>query len=94
MREVRFYRDPDSGLPHCLGHRVSEHEVIELLSNAPLRLRSKGESYLALAQTIAGRYLKVIYRDEGSVLFVITAYDLKGNALAAYKRRRRRKGAP
>ena len=49
---------------------------------------------MAIGQTKAGRYLKVIYvpdREPGSC-FVITAYDLIGKPLAAYRRRRRRKG--
>lgn len=48
---------------------------------------------VALGQTRAGRYLRVIYvPDEGGTgIFVITAYDLRGKALAGYRRRRRRK---
>ncbi|RMH21186.1 MAG: hypothetical protein D6696_06430 [Acidobacteria bacterium] len=47
----------------------------------------------ALGQTAAGRYLQVVYvPDPGRrSLFVITAYDLRGKALTAYRRRRRRK---
>jgi hypothetical protein len=56
--EFRFYRDPDTGLPHCLAHGVSEHEVIELFGNAPLRIRGREGSYVALGQTDAGRRLR------------------------------------
>jgi hypothetical protein len=90
--EIQFYRDPESDLPHCLDHGVAEQEVMELFSNAPLRLQGRGDSYLALGQTDSGRYLKVIYRIEDDAVFVITAYDLRGRALASYKRRLRRKG--
>ena len=50
-------------------------------------------SRVALGQTNAGRYLRVIYVTDpapGSV-FVITAYELAGKSLAAYRRRRRKK---
>jgi len=48
---------------------------------------------VAVGQTLAGRYLKVIYvRDSsGDSVFVITAYDLAGKPLKAYRRRQRRK---
>jgi hypothetical protein len=50
-------------------------------------------SRVALGQTNAGRYLRVIYvtdRAPDSV-FVITAYELTGAPLAAYRKRRRKK---
>ena len=91
--EFRFYRDPDTGLPHCAAHGVTELEVIEVFGNGPLRLRGSEGSYAALGQTDGGRHLKVIYRPDGrDGIFVITAYDLRGKALTAYRRRRRRRG--
>jgi hypothetical protein len=60
-------------------------------------LRAPGEdrpgregSRVALGQTQAGRYLRVIYVPDpkpGSI-FVITAYQLTGKPLVAYRRRR------
>jgi hypothetical protein len=29
--EIRFYEDPDTGLPHIFGHGVSEREVRQVL---------------------------------------------------------------
>ena len=48
---------------------------------------------IALGQTSAGRYLRVIYvpDPEPDSVFVITAYDLIGKPLAAFRRRRRKK---
>jgi hypothetical protein len=45
-----------------------------------------------LGQTAAGRYLHVIYvsDEEGDGVFIVTAYDLSGKPLQAFKRRRRR----
>ena len=47
---------------------------------------------IALGRTRSGRYLRVVYvadSDPGSI-FVITAYDLSGKPLMAYRRRIRR----
>jgi len=48
---------------------------------------------IALGQTEAGRYLRVIYVPdlEPDSVFVITAYTLARKPLTAYKRRRRKK---
>jgi hypothetical protein len=49
-------------------------------------------SRVALGQTNAGRYLRVIYITDPAPesVFVITAYELTGKPLAAYRRRRRK----
>lgn len=51
------------------------------------------DSRVAIGQTRAGRYIRVIYvpDPEPDSVFVITAYQLAGNPLMAYRRRRRRK---
>jgi hypothetical protein len=48
---------------------------------------------VALGQTAEGRYLRVIYvpDPEPNSIFVITAYELTGKPLAAYRKRRRKK---
>lgn len=50
-------------------------------------------SRVAIGRTTGGRFLKVIYvpDPEPNSIFVITAYDLKGKPLMAYRQRRRRK---
>ena len=68
-------------------------------SAAESGLRAPGEdrpgregSRVALGQTQAGRYLRVIYVPDpkpGSI-FVITAYQLTGKPLVAYRRRGRK----
>ena len=40
---------------------------------------------------LQGRYLRVIYVPEVGGVFVITAYELTGKPLLAYRRRKRRK---
>jgi hypothetical protein len=89
--DIRFYLDPETGQPHIFDHGVSEREVWEVL-HAPGEDRAGAEgSRVALGQTSAGRYLKVIYaRDAaGDGLFVITAYELTGKTLKAFRRRQR-----
>jgi hypothetical protein len=47
----------------------------------------------AVGRTRAGRYLRVIYVPEPGSVFVVTAYELKGKPLTAYRRRQQRRGA-
>ena len=56
-------------------------------------LQGREGSRMKLSRTLAGRYLQVIYSPdmEPESVFVITAYELTGNAKRAYRRRRRRK---
>ncbi|MGB7159263.1 MAG: hypothetical protein WBD40_14435 [Tepidisphaeraceae bacterium] len=92
--QFRFYKDSDSGLAHCYSqHGITEREAIEVLQRPGRRLRRKDGAMVAEGQTEAGRYLQVIYReyDREGYVFVITAYDLRGNAKRAYRRKRKRK---
>lgn len=89
--EIRFYLDPDTGLPHIDGHGVSESEVEEVLRRPGEDRPGSEGSRVALGQTRGGRYLRVIYvpDPEPKSVFVITAYELTGKARTAYRRRRR-----
>jgi hypothetical protein len=91
--ELRFYHDPDTELPHIYHHGVTEREVEDVLRRPIEDAKSSRDSRLAIGQTRDGRYLKVIYvPDEiGDGMFVITAYDLRGRAIAAFRRRMRRR---
>ncbi len=90
--DIRYHVDPDTGLPHISGHGVTEAEVEYVLRHPGDDRPGRDNSRHALGQTAAGRYLRVIYvPDEvGEGVFVVTAYDLRGNPLRAYRRRRRR----
>lgn len=50
-------------------------------------------SRIAIGLTASGRYLRVIYVPDPkpNSVFVITAYELTGKPLAAFRRRRRKK---
>jgi hypothetical protein len=91
--EIRFHLDPETGEPHIYDHGVTEEEVWEVLRRPGEDRAGSEDSRVAIGQTAAGRYLKVIYvRDAvGDGVFVITAYDLIGKPLKAYRRRQRRR---
>jgi hypothetical protein len=91
--QLRFYLDPETGEPHIYEHDVDEEEVEEALASAVEDFPGRRDSRIAYGQTLAGRYLKVIYSPDlgGTSAFVITAYELRGKDLAAFKRRQRRK---
>jgi hypothetical protein len=91
--QLRFHKDPDTGQPHIYGHGVSEEEVREIMAKPGRDYPGARDARMRLGQTDAGRHLLVIYvPDEGSdSAFVITARELKGKALKAYRRRQRRK---
>ena len=86
---VRFYIDPGTDEPHIYGHSVVEKEVEDVLARPMEDRAGRDGSRIAVGQTEAGRYLRVIYvsdRTPGSV-FVITAYDLGEKPLRALRRR-------
>ena len=90
---LRFYIDPETGLPHIHRHQVYEEEVEEVLSEPGEDRPGREGSRIAIGQTRAGRNLRIIYvpDPEPDSIFVITAYQLTGKPLLAYRRRRRRK---
>ena len=89
---VRFYIDPETDEPHIYHHGVTEDEATDVIQNPGEDRIGQEGARVAIGQTEAGRYLRVIYVPEPGGAFVITAYELKGKPLIAYRRRRRRKG--
>ena len=92
--EIRFYCDPATGEPHIYNHGVAEDEVAEVLHRPGEDRLGREGSRVAIGQTRTGRFLRVIYvpDPEPESIFVITAYELRGKPLTAYRRRQRRKG--
>jgi len=90
---VRFYIDPETRLPHIYNHNVRENEVEDVLRKPGEDRPGKEYSRIAIGQTKGGRYLRVIYVPDPvpDSVFVITAYELTGNPLKAYRRRSRRR---
>ena len=91
--KIRFYIDPDTQLPHIYNHEVREDEVEDVLRKPGEDRPGKEKSRIAIGQTKGGRYLRVIYvpDPEPDSVFVITAYELMGKPLKAYRRRSRRR---
>ena len=87
---LRYYFDVDTGLPHIYGHNVREEEVEDVLAKPGEDRPAREGSRVAIGQTRLGRYLRVIYvpDPEPGSAFVVTAFELRGKPLAAYRRRR------
>ena len=91
--QIRYYVDPETGLPHIYRHDVDEQDVADVLRR-PLEDRPGREgSRVAVGRSQVGRYLRVIYVPDPipDSVFVITAYPLGPKAMRALRRRRRRK---
>lgn len=91
--QFRFYIDQETGEPHIHAHSVSQTEVEEVLQRPGEDRPGQEGSRVAIGRTSNGRYLRVIYAldEESGSIFVITAYELSGKPLIAYRRRRRKK---
>ena len=92
--KIRFYVDPETDAPHIHNHDVDEDEVADVLASPGEDRVGREESRVAIGRTRGGRYLRVIYvpGPEPDSIFVITAYELTGKPLVAYRRRTKRKG--
>jgi hypothetical protein len=91
---IRYYIEPETGQPHIHKHQVAEPAVEQVL-HSPGEDRPGAEgSRVAIGKTDAGRFLKIIYvpDPEPNSVFDITAYELTGKPLTAYRRRIRRRG--
>jgi hypothetical protein len=90
---IHYYADSETGLPHIYKHHVSEDEVKDVLLKPGEDRSGRDGSRVAIGQSRAGRYLKVIYvlDQEPKSIFVITAFDLIGKPLMAYNRRSQKK---
>jgi len=90
---IRYYLDDETGQPHFYRHDVSEQEVEEVLARPGEDRRGYHDARIAMGQTRAGRHLRVVYvpDPEPDSVFVVTAYELKGKPLTAYKRRMSRR---
>ncbi len=91
--KIRYYIDPETELPHIYRHNVSEQEVEEVMGQPGEDRPGSEGSRVAIGRTLVGRYMRVIYVPDPKPdsVFVITAYELRGKTLIAYRRRHRRK---
>jgi Domain of unknown function (DUF4258) len=88
-----LYR-PRNRSPYTHKHGVDEEEVVDVLLSPGEDRPGREGSRVVIGKTRAGRYLRVIYvpDPEPESVFVITAYELRGKPLFAYRRRLRKKG--
>ncbi len=91
--EIRFYIDNSTDEPHIYTHAVDEKEVEDVMARPMEDRPGKDGSRVAVGQTRAGRFLRVIYvpAPVPDSIFVITAYDLGPKAKLALRRRLRKK---
>ena len=91
--DLRFWNDPETELPHIYTHGVTEEEVRQVLSRPGLDYPESRDARVRLGQSDAGRHLKVVYvpDEEDQSAFVVTAYELRGKALRAYRRAKKRR---
>jgi hypothetical protein len=91
--KARFFIDPESGEPHITKPGVTEDEVREVLFGSIEDRPGRDGSRVALGQTSAGRYLRVVYVPDSApkAVFVVTAYDLGPKAKHALRRRRKKR---
>ena len=93
MINIRFFIDSSTNDYHIYEHDVDEEEVEDVLTSPGEDRPGRDGSRIAIGQTRHGRYLKIIYvpDPEPDSVFVITAYELRGKPLIAYRRRRRKR---
>ena len=91
--DIRIFIDPESGVPHIYKHGISEGEVSDVLARPGEDRPGAEGSRVAMGPTSIGRHIKVIYVPDAhpNSVFVLTAYELTGKPLLAYRRRRRKK---
>ena len=56
--KLRFWIDPETGLPHIYDHGVTEQEVRQVLSRPGLNFPGGRGSRIVMGQTSGGRHLK------------------------------------
>jgi len=71
---------------------VTDEEVREVLARPGEDRPGREGARIATGKADSGRYLRVVYvpEEEPKSVFVITAYELTGKPLLAYRRRRRK----
>jgi hypothetical protein len=94
FQDVRYYIDPELGVPHIYRHSVVEEVVEDVLHHADEDRPGREGSRIAIGKTRKGKFLRVIcvLDPTPDSVFVITAYQMFGKPLHAFRRRMRGKG--
>jgi hypothetical protein len=87
MKPIRFHHE------NLARHDISPQEVRECVrGRGPKYLRKARRGiYQLIAQTAAGRYLEVLYRDLSEELYVFHAMDARAHQIRLVKRRGKRR---
>jgi len=88
---IRYYHDPETGQPHVFKHGLTEREVEDVLARPGEDRPANDGARSAIGRTRDGRVVRVIYVPEPGGVFVITAYELTGKPLTAYRRRKKKR---
>ena len=90
---IRYYVDGETGESHIHRHGVREEEVAEVLARPGEDRSGREGARVAIGKTRAGRVIRVVYVPDPELdeLFVLTAFELQGKPLRAFKRRWRGK---
>lgn len=84
----RFFIDPKTGEPHIYEHGVTEREVEQVFEDDPYKTVAREGAYQVSGQTWGGRYLRIVYREEGpDEVFVIHARDLRKREKRTYRKK-------
>jgi hypothetical protein len=91
--DVRYNKDPETGLPQIYDHGIQEEEVEDVLRQQGEDYPARRDSRMKMGKTAGGRYLQVFYvPDEVGVgLFVITAFEMTEKRKKAFRRRQRKR---
>ena len=91
--DIGFYIDPETGAPHIYNHDIDENEIAEVLRNPGEDRAGHGGARVASVKPAAAVIceLFMLRLPQPDTIFVITAYELQGKPLTAYRRRRRRR---
>ena len=94
--EIRYYIDPETDAPHIYKHDVAEEEVEDILNYPGEDRPGREGSRVVIGKTQGGRYIRVIYVPDRNPrgVFIITAYEITGKPLTAYRRRMHKRGHP
>ena len=89
---MRFYHDPTTGEPHIYNHSVTEEEVEAVIRRPGEDRRGREGARVPMGKHGLGGACGASMCQTPSQTVVITAYELRGKPLMAYRRRQRRRG--
>lgn len=84
-----FEWDEGNELHLALGHGIEPEEAEQVLAGLPLVRKTKKGHYAAFGATSAGRLLVIVFAQHGSVVRVITGWDMNTAERRYYQRHRK-----